>query len=119
MLRAADGWIHIDKVMAVAFLLEKTYGLTGAVFRPNGGIPWSIEVESALKRLASRGFVDELPEDRGYRLSEKGRRAVGKIPPRDPKWRSAYLDATLFARQNMRDLAEYIRNRYPEYAVRD
>jgi hypothetical protein len=123
ILRAADGWIRIDKVMAVAFLVEKIYGLTGAAFRPSGGVPWSVEVEAALKRLALRGFADELPEDRGYRLSGRGRRAVrkilGKIPPRDPKPRCAYLDATVLVRQDVRGLAEYIRGRYPEYAAGD
>jgi len=120
MLKSADGWIHIDKVMAVMFLLEKTYGATGASFRPNGGsIPWSIEVETALKKLASLGFVDELPEDRGYRLGEKGLQAVGKLLLKDPKWRLPYTDAKLFTRLNIRNLAERIRSNYPEYSARD
>jgi len=115
VLKTADGWVHLNKVMAVVFLLEKTCGLMGAGFRPNNGVPWSIEVETALKRLASLGFVDELPEDRGYRLGEKGRRAVGKILKHQRR-RAPYAVAEFFIRWNMRDLAEYIRANYPEYA---
>ena len=117
VLKSADGWIHLNKVMAVIFLLEKTYGLTNTAFRPNSGIPWSIEVEIALKKLTSFGLVDELPEDRGYRLGEKGHRVVRKIPIKDPKWRAPYSTAEFFTRWNIRDLAEYIRANYPEYVV--
>jgi len=53
-------------------LLEKTCGLTGAGFRLNNGVPWSIEVETALKRSTSLSFVGELPENHGYRLGENG-----------------------------------------------
>lgn len=118
ILKTADGWVHL-KVMAVMFLLEKAYSLVGVSFRPNGGIPWSVEVETALKKLASRGFVEELPEDRGYRLGEKGRRIIRKIPLKDPKWRFPYSNAELLIRWNTRNLAEYIRMNYPEYVVRD
>ena len=43
-----------------------------------------------------------------YRLTEKGRRAVEKIPLKDPKWRVPYAAVRFFVGWDVRDLTEYI-----------
>jgi DNA-binding MarR family transcriptional regulator len=123
VLKAAGGACGEAKIMGILFLLDVVYGVTGAALERG---PWSGEVECALRRLVGLGLVEELPPERAgaaraYRLTEKGRRAVERIPLEDPRWRLPYEDAAFFARWRAGDLVEYIRVNYPEYvaAARD
>ncbi len=51
ILKATNGrWVEAEKVMAIAFLLEKVYGLTKACFVP-GRIPWSRDVEQLIQHI--------------------------------------------------------------------
>jgi len=115
MALKAEGLVDRNKIMAIVFLLERAYGLTKTCFVP-GRIPWSRDVETALRRLVEIGLIEELPE-RAYRLTEEGRRAVEKIPMKDPKFRYSYADIKFFTRWDLDSLVEYIRLNYPQYAA--
>ena len=130
ILKAAGGEVCCKtKIMKILFLLERVYGVTGVGFEPHDYGPWSKEVEDALRRLVELGLIEEreLPkppegqEHTGvmyvYRLTEKGRRAVERIPLKDPRWRLPYEDVKFFVGWDVRDLVEYIYINYPEYAV--
>ncbi len=130
ILKAAGGEVCCKtKIMKILFLLERVYGVIGVKFEPYDYGPWSKEVEDALRRLVELGLIEEGelpkppegPEHTGvmyvYRLTEKGRRAVERIPLKDPRWRLPYEDVKFFARWDVRDLVEYIYVNYPEYAV--
>ena len=131
ILKAAGGEVCCKtKIMKILFLLEKVYGITGARFEPYIYGPWSKDVEDALRRLVELGLVEERvlqkppegPEHTGlmylYRLTEKGRKVVEKIPLKDPKWKLPYSDVEFFVEWDVRDLMEYIYVNYPEYAVK-
>ncbi|NAZ33494.1 MAG: hypothetical protein GU356_04310 [Pyrobaculum sp.] len=130
VLKAAGGEVCCKtKIMKILFLLERVYGIIGVKFEPYNYGPWSKDVEDALRRLVELGLVEERelpkpqdgPEHTGlmylYRLTEKGRRAVEKIPLKDPKWRVPYAAVRFFVGWDVRDLMEYIYVNYPEYAV--
>jgi uncharacterized protein YwgA len=118
------------KIMKILFLLERVYGITGVRFEPYSYGPWSKDVEDALRRLVELGLVEERelpkpqdgPEHTGlmylYRLTEKGRKVVEKIPLKAPKWRLPYSDVEFFVEWDVRNLMEYIYVNYPEYAVK-
>jgi hypothetical protein len=115
ILKAANGrWVEAEKVMAIAFLLEKVYGLTKACFVP-GRIPWSRDVDAALRRLASLGLIEKLPQGGAYRLTERGRMAVERCPLSDVKIRYPFADIQFFIDWNIDTLVEYIRVNYPEF----
>jgi uncharacterized protein YwgA len=130
ILKAAGGEVCCKtKIMKILFLLEKVYGIIGVKFRPYDYGPWSKEVEGALERLVELGLVEERelqkppegPEHTGlmyvYRLTEKGRSVVEKIPLNDPRWKLPYAAVKFFVEWDLRDLMEYIYVNYPEYAV--
>jgi len=130
ILKAAGGEVCCKtKIMKILFLLERVYGVTGVGFEPYDYGPWSKEVEDALRRLVELGLIEEGelpkppegPEHTGvmyvYRLTEKGRRALERIPLKDPRWRLPYEDVKFFVEWDVRDLVEYIYVNYPEYAV--
>jgi uncharacterized protein YwgA len=98
ILKAAGGEVCCKtKIMKILFLLERVYGIVGVRFEPYNYGPWSKDVEHALRRLVELGLVEERelqkplegPEHTGlmyiYRLTEKGREVVEKIPLKDPK----------------------------------
>ena len=76
---------------------------------------WSKDIEDVLRRLVELGLVEE--RERVYRLTEKGRSVVEKIPLKDPRWRLPYADVKFFVGWDVRDLMEYIYVNYPEYIV--
>jgi uncharacterized protein YwgA len=130
ILKAGGGEVCCKtKIMKILFLLERVYGIIGVKFRPYDYGPWSKEVEGALERLVELGLVEERelqkppegPVHTGllyvYRLTEKGRKVVEKIPLKDPKWKLPYSDVEFFVGWDVRDLMEYIYVNYPEYAV--
>lgn len=130
ILKAAGGEVCCKtKIMKILFLLERVYGIIGVKFEPYNYGPWSKDVEDALRRLAELGLVEERelqkppegPEHTGvihvYRLTEKGRSVVEKIPLKDPRWRLPYADVKFFVGWDVRDLMEYIYVNYPEYDV--
>jgi len=108
------------KMMKVLFLLERVYGVVGVGFEPHDYGPWSKEVEGALERLTRLGLVEGRPGRAGlmYRLTEKGREVVEKIPLKEPKWKLPYSDVEFFVEWNDDSLMEYIRVNYPD-AVKD
>jgi len=131
ILKAAGGEVCCKtKIMKILFLLERVYGIIGVKFEPYSYGPWSKDVEDALMRLVELGLVEEGelqkppegPEHTGlmylYRLTEKGRKVVEKIPLKDPKWKLPYSDVEFFVEWDVRDLMEYIYVNYPEYAVK-
>jgi uncharacterized protein YwgA len=117
------------KIMKILFLLERVYGIIGVKFEPYNYGPWSKDVDDALRRLVELGLVEERelpkpqegPEHTGllyvYRLTEKGRSVVEKIPLKDPRWRIPYAAVRFFVGWDVRDLMEYIYVNYPEHAV--
>jgi hypothetical protein len=93
ILKAGGGEVCCKtKIMKILFLLERVYGITGVKFEPYSYGPWSKDVEDALRRLVELGLIEERelpkpqegPEHTGlmylYRLTEKGRSVVEKIP---------------------------------------
>jgi uncharacterized protein YwgA len=131
ILKAAGGEVCCKtKIMKILFLLERIYGIIGVKFRPYDYGPWSKEVEGALERLVELGLIEERelqkppegPEHTGlmyvYRLTEKGREVVEKIPLKDPRWKLPYATVRFFVGWDVRDLLEYIYVNYPEYAVK-
>jgi len=94
---------------------------------PHGSVSRRRERLGPLRHLAVElGLIEELPPERAgtvraYRLAEKGRRAVERIPLKDPRWRLPYEDAEFFVKWDVDDLVKYIRINYPEYdlVVRD
>ncbi|MFZ8810685.1 MAG: hypothetical protein ACO2PN_21575 [Pyrobaculum sp.] len=115
ILAAGGGWVGIDKIMAIAFLLERVYG------GPNGLVrvcfvhgPWSEDVIVVLKRLVSLGLAEELGG--AYRLSESGKAVVESYPMNDVKIRYPYANIKFFINWNMNSLKEYIRVNYPGWA---
>ena len=130
ILKAGGGEVCCKtKIMKILSLLERVYGIIGVRFEPYSYGPWSKDVEDALRRLVELGLVEERelpkpqdgPEHTGlmylYRLTEKGRSIVEKIPLKDPRWRIPYSDVEFFVEWDVRDLMEYIYVNYPEYAV--
>jgi len=79
LLWTAERWIDVDKIMAVFFVLRLHYPMPGLSFTIRNGIFWSTEVEEALKRLKSLGFIKEFKG--AYRLGKKGYRIIKKILP--------------------------------------
>jgi len=78
-------------------------------------VTWSEDVEHALRWVVRLGLVEEM--ERVYRLTEKGRSVVEKIPLKDPRWRLPYSDVEFFMGWDVRDLMKYIYVNYPEYDV--
>jgi len=115
ILKAANGrWVEADKIMAIALLLEKIYGLTKACFVPSR-IPWSRDVDAALKRLAELKLAEASPQGGAYRLTEEGRVAVERYPPNDPRIRYPFSCIKFFADWSTDTLAEYIQVNYPDW----
>jgi len=75
----------------------------------------SKDVEDALRWRVELGLIEE--RERVYRLTEKGRSVVEKIPLKDPRWRLPYADVKFFVGWDARGLMEYIYVNYPEYDV--
>jgi len=116
ILKAAAGrWVRVDKIMAIVFLLERKYGLSKARFVP-GVIPWSGDVVVALRRLASLGLAEELPQGGAYRLTEEGRMTIERYSLGDPKLRYPFIDMKSFIEWDVNALAKHIRVNYPEWA---
>jgi hypothetical protein len=113
ILKASAGWVRLDKIMAIMFLLERVYGLTRARFVP-GRIPWSQDVKCMLERLASHGLV-EAHWGGAYRLTESGRMAVERYSMKDPRIKYPYADIRFFIDWDIDTLAEYIMVNYPEW----
>lgn len=114
ILKAAAGrWIKADKIMTIVFLLERKYGLSKARFVP-GLIPWSGDIVVALRRLASLGLAEELPQGGAYRLTEEGRMTIERYSLGDPRLRHPFADIKSFIEWDVNALAEYIRANYPE-----
>jgi hypothetical protein len=116
ILKASGGsWVGVDKIMAIAFLLERVYGgrhgLVKACFVPG---PWSEDVVAVLKRLVSLG----LAEERGgaYRLSEKGKAVIESRPMDDIRIKYPYAEIKFFIEWDVDSLKEYIRVNYPGWA---
>ncbi len=114
VLSTAGGWIGIEKIMAIIFLLERVYGLSKACFVP-GRIPWSHDVVDALARLTSLGLVEV--DDRAYRITENGRMAIERYSTGDPRIRYPLVAVKFFIEWNVDTLAEYIRVNYPEWTT--
>jgi hypothetical protein len=112
---AGGGWVGVDKIMAVAFLLERIYGgpngLVKVCFVPG---PWSEEVVNALRRLVSLGLVEE--QGNAYRLTDEGKAVVESYPMDDVRFRYPYVDVQFFVEWNINSLKEYIRVNYPGWA---
>jgi hypothetical protein len=113
ILAAGGGWVGVDKIMAIAFLLERAYGssLIRACFVPG---PWSEDVIAALKRLTSLGLAEEMGG--AYRLSEKGKMVIESYPMNDVKIRYPYVEIKFFVKWDVGSLKEYIRVNYPGWA---
>jgi hypothetical protein len=115
ILKAAGGrWVDVKKIMAVVFLLERVYGLSKACFI-HGRIPWSRDVDGALRRLASLGLVDVLPQGGAYRLTESGRMAVERYSLSDVRIRYPFSCIKFFIDWDVDTLAEYIQVNYPDW----
>jgi hypothetical protein len=112
---AGGGWVGADKIMAVAFLLERIYGgpngLVKVCFVPG---PRSEEVVNALRRLVSLGLVEE--QGNAYRLTDEGKAVVESYPMDDVRFRYPYVDVQFFVEWNINSLKEYIRVNYPGWA---
>ncbi len=112
---AGGGWVGIDKIMAITFLLARVYG------GPNGLIkvcfvpgPWSEDVDFALKKLASLGLIEE--REGAYRLTESGKAVVERYPMKDVRFKYPYSEAKFFIEWDLNTLKEYIRVNYPGWA---
>jgi hypothetical protein len=115
LILKAGGWVGIDKIMAITFLLERVYGglngLAKVCFVPG---PWSEDVVSALKRLVAQGLAEE--REGTYRLSEKGKTVVESLPMSDVKVKYPYADIKFFVEWDISALKEYIQVNYPGWA---
>ncbi len=116
ILKAGGGWVGVDKIMAITFLLARVYG------GPNGLIkvcfvpgPWSEDVDFALKRLTSLGLI-EGREGGAYRLTESGKAVVEGYPMSDVRFRYPYAEIRFFIDWDVGTLKEYIRVNYPGWA---
>jgi hypothetical protein len=117
ILKATNGrWVEADKAMAIAFLLEKVYGLSKACFVP-GRIPWSRDVGAALRRLVELKLAEASPQGNAYRLTEEGRVAVERYPLNDPKLRYPFILIKFFIDWNVDALREYIHVNYPDWVT--
>ncbi len=112
---AGGGWVEIDKIMAITFLLERIYGGPGGLvkvcFVPS---PWSEDVVLALKRLVSLGLVEE--QGNSYRLSDNGKTVIERYPLNDARFRYPYVNAKFFIDWDLHTLKEYIQVNYPSWA---
>jgi hypothetical protein len=115
ILKAGGGWIGIDKIMAITFLLERVYGGSNGLveirFVPG---PRSEDVVDALKRLVAQGLAEG--REGAYRLSEKGRTVVESLSMNDVKIKHPYAGVELFIEWDVDTLKEYIRVNYPGWA---
>jgi len=75
---------------------------------PRGGVPWSPEIEEALRRLAAQKLVEE--SGGSYRLSKKGNRLAERVLPRNA-WALPYADIVFYMMWNAEKLAEHVRAR--------
>jgi len=115
ILKAAKGgWVRLDKIMAIMFLLERVFGLARARFTP-GRIPWSQDVKCMLERLVSLGLAEALLQGDAYRLTENGRMTVERYSMKDPRIRYPYASIRFFIEWDINALAEYILVNYPEW----
>ncbi len=106
VLRTAGGWVGTNRIMAVLSALRLSYPMSGVSFTHRNGVPWSPEVEEALKRLAAQGVVEE---SKGvYRLTKKGRKLAEKVLPRST-WTLPYADVVFYLAWDVEQLAEYTR----------
>jgi hypothetical protein len=112
VLRAAGGWVDVEKIMAIVFLLERVYGLSKACFLP-GRIPRSRDVVDALARLTSLGLVEA--SGNSYRLTEDGLAVVKRYPLNKVEYRYPFSCIEFFIDWPTDSLAEYIRVNYPEW----
>ncbi len=112
---AGGGWVGVDKIMKIAFLLERVYGgpdgLIRVCFSPG---PWSEDVSLALKKLTSLGLIEE--REGAYRLTENGKAVVDGYPMNDARFRYPYVSAKFFMDWDLHNLKEYIRVNYPGWA---
>ena len=115
LILKAGGLVGIDKVMAIAFLLERVYGgpngLVKVCFVPG---PWSEDVVYTLKRLVAQGLVEE--RGGAYRLSENGKTVAKSLPMDDVKIKYPYAEIEFFIEWSVSTLKEYIQVNYPGWA---
>ena len=105
MLRAAGDWGSADKIMAVFLAVKLAYPMPGVSFALRGEAFWSPEVEEALKRLATRGFVEE---SKGLcRLTGKGNKLAEKALPRS-SWTLPYADVVFYLSWDVKQLIQHI-----------
>ena len=105
VLRAAGGWVSTDKIMAVLLAVKLAYPMPGVSFAPRGEAFWSPEVEEALRRLTTWGFVEE---SKGLcRLTGKGNKLAEKALPRS-SWTLPYADVVFYLLWDVKQLTEYI-----------
>lgn len=106
LLRAAGGWVTVEKIMAVLLAVKLTYPMPEVSFTLRGEVFWSPEVEEALRRLAAQGLV----EGRGgaYRLTKKGNKLAEKVLPHS-NWTLPYADVVFYMAWNVTQLTQHIR----------
>ena len=103
VLKAVNGrWVEADKIMALAFLLEKVYGPTRACFAPDR-IPWRRRRRA--EEAVELKLAEASPQGSAYRFTEEGRMAVERYSLNDPKLRHPF-SLIIFIDWNTDALAE-------------